>query len=114
MTPAFKTCSVCGAVWATRRDFLADPEVVLCGYQPDFEDLDRGLFLFTHDRPGCGTTFAIPVAAFADLVPRPILSARLNDPDNPPAPCCRGNGLGPCPMQCECAFVRDVLRIIRK
>jgi len=114
MNPAFKTCPGCGAVWHDRKDFLKDPEIAICGYQPDFEDLERGLLLFNHLRAGRGTTFSVSVAAFSDLVMRPILSLRVAGSPDCPTHCFRMNDLEPCPMRCECAFVRDVIQVLRR
>lgn len=93
---------------------MADSEVALCGYQPDFSDLEKGLFLFTHRRAGCGTTLALPVHVFSDLVQRPILSPRLTGQPGCPTHCLRMNDLEPCPALCECAYVRDVMQLLRK
>jgi hypothetical protein len=60
---AFKRCTLCGTVWQRRDDFLADPTVILDGYQGSLRGLltgrqKRGLLLFTHRIDGCGTTLA--------------------------------------------------------
>ena len=112
MTAPFRACSACGREWTDRKAFLSDPEVSLCGYQPDFEDLERGLLLFTHRRAGCETTLAVSVSAFSDLVPRPLLARRVDLMDGVPHRCLRMNETARCPDVCECAFVRDVLRLI--
>ncbi len=110
---SFKVCSGCEKVWSTREDLLTDPEVTLNGYQPDFEDLEQGLFLFTHRRRNCGTTFALKVHLFSDLVKRPVLTPRQTGSDECRGYCLRQNSLEPCPVFCECAYVRDVIQIIR-
>lgn len=114
MNAPFKTCTGCGTVWSDRQDFISDPEVVLCGYQPDFVNLEQGLFLFTHRRAGCGTTLALPVQVFSDLVQRPLLSPRLTGSPDCPTHCFRMNDLEPCPALCECAYVRDVMQLLRR
>jgi hypothetical protein len=106
----FKHCTVCGAEWASRDAFLADPAVTLVGYQVNFIDLCAGLFLFDHS---CGTTLAIPAAAFADLHKGPICTTRIAGTDECPGYCLRREELGLCPARCECAFVRDILHMIR-
>ncbi len=63
----FKVCSMCGVVWETLDDFLADPALEQSGYQVNFFDLKGGLFYFTHLVENCGTTMAIPVGEFTSL-----------------------------------------------
>ena len=111
MTTPFKTCPMCGMVWPTRDALLADPTVILCGYQVDFEELVAGLFLFNH-RP-CGTTFSLPVGAFEDLRDGPVFTERLAGTSDCPEHCLRTADLEPCPRRCECSWVRDVIQRIR-
>ncbi len=114
MNDFFKICPGCGTVWKTRADLLKDPRLRICGYQPDFLDPRRGVFLFTHAVAGCETTFAIPASAFFDLVPRPLLSApRLFGTAHCQGHCRNPRDLEPCEVLCECAYVRDVLQFLR-
>jgi hypothetical protein len=105
----FKSCPLCGEVWATRDDLLGDPAVVLVGYQVSFIELMAGLFLFTH---ACGTTFAIPVAGVADLYDGPIFALRATGSAECPTYCLQADELRPCPAQCECAAIRELLPLI--
>ena len=42
----FKMCPFCKQGWASRDEFLSDPDIVLIGYQPHFKNMEEGLFLF--------------------------------------------------------------------
>jgi hypothetical protein len=107
----FKRCTCAGAVpWRTRDDFLSDPGVVLIGYQANFEELKAGFFLFNHS---CHTTLSVKVDQFLDLYDGPVFRERATN-----GPACQGfclhrGALNPCPAHCECAFVREILQILR-
>jgi len=107
----FKTCSHCGRPWSGRNPFLADPAVELVGYQSFLEELELGLFLFNHS--DCGTTLAIPAGEFADLHDGPVFSERLTGTDACAGLCQQRRSLEPCPNRCECAWVREVLQVVR-
>lgn len=111
-TGAFKTCPHCKHVWPELTDFLSDPEVRMGGYQVAFHDLLNGLFIFTHFHEGCHTTMAIPVKEFASLSQRPVLNKRTVQPDGCSGHCVRKDELAPCPVQCECTWVREILKTI--
>ena len=100
----FKQCGMCEKVWRNYHDFLSDPYVSLVGYQVAFEEeLEAGLFLFNHS---CHNTLAIPAGAFTHFYDGPIFKVRATGTDK-----CQ---LQPCPAECECAYVREVLQIIKK
>jgi hypothetical protein len=63
----FKICPKCAAAWETRDGFLDDAEIHLNGYQASIENLESGLFLFTHTSGNCGTTMSVSVRMFDDL-----------------------------------------------
>jgi len=109
----FKICPNCGTVWPALTAFLEDPELEPSGYQVAFQDLAGGLFYFTHTRSGCGTTMAIPVKVFASLSNRPFLTLHGEQPKCCPALCLRQSVLDPCPEECECVWVREILQIVR-
>ena len=109
----FETCPMCNEVWRSRETFLADPQVVVTGYQADFDDLETGIFLFNHRGPRCGTTLAVEARGFADLAPGPIYEENLRGTEECPEYCLRVDDLSPCPAHCECAYVRDVLQVVR-
>jgi len=111
-SPPFKTCSMCGKVWRSRQDFLADQEIICIGYQPEFQDVELGLFQFNHAT--CGTTLAISASRFTDLHTGPVFEARLTGTTECPGYCLRQDDLRPCPARCSCAYVREVLdRLVR-
>ncbi|MEI7850417.1 MAG: hypothetical protein WCH86_01135 [Kiritimatiellales bacterium] len=108
----FKICTTCSQQWETREDFLADPELKLVGYQVASEDLEGGLFYFNHQHKNCGTTLAIPVKEFTVLSPLPIVARRKTKQECCPGLCVRQGSLEPCPVACECNWVREILQIV--
>jgi len=108
---AFKACPQCGKTWENRGDFLADPEIETEGYEVNFEDLISGSFHFRHS---CGGLIRFPVGTFRDLYAGPIFQECAAGSRECPEYCLRRNNLGPCPTRCECAYVRDILQIIRR
>jgi hypothetical protein len=112
-TDRFKTCTTCSKPWKTLKDFLADPELALAGYQAAFEDLEGGLFLFNHLYDNCGTTLAVTVKKFTVLSSRPILARSGKRPSGCSGFCAHPDELSPCPVACECGWVREIMQIIR-
>jgi len=106
---SFKNCTTCNFKWRAREEFLTDPSVELVGYQVSFDELLLGLFLFNHK---CGTTLAIPVNKLRDLYNGPIYSERKTGGPECPGYCLRKSELRPCPAQCECAWIRELIQII--
>ena len=112
-TVPFKVCMTCSASWKTLEDFLSDPELKLVGYQVAFEDLEEGLFYFNHRRQNCGTTLAIPVKDFTALSLRPIVTCRTTPQEEcSPGLCVRQGSLEPCPVACECVWVREIMQVV--
>jgi hypothetical protein len=112
MMNAFKICPHCGKTWPSRALFLEDADLEVIGYQVDFEDIERGLFLFNHH--DCKTTLAIPAVSFKDLHHGPFFSERQTGSKSCPGYCLRQHELEACPAECACAWVRDVLQTIRQ
>jgi hypothetical protein len=108
---SFKSCPLCAEIWPDRDHFLEDPHLELIGYQVDFEDVNLGLFLFNHHR--CGTTLAIRAGLFRDLYGGPTHCTRRTGSEACPGLCLRTVELAPCPADCECAWVREVLQVLR-
>jgi hypothetical protein len=106
----FKTCSCCGQEWPTRGGFLSDATLQVVGYQADFRQLRLGLFLFNHTR--CRTTLGVHAQEFVDLYPGPVFESRRTGTDECPGYCLHPDELARCPVECECAFVREVLQVI--
>ena len=107
----FKICPLCTETWSDRDRFVADPLIELIGYQVDFEDVSLGLFLFNHHR--CGTTMAVRAGLFKDLYHGPLSCTRRTGSEACPGLCLRSGELAPCPADCECAWVREVMQVIR-
>ena len=112
MKDHFKTCPFCSKPWASRELFLEDADIDLVGYQVDFEDLSLGLFLFNHLT--CKTTLAVHASLFKDLHTGPVYLERKTGQTECPGYCLRTPELVPCPTECECAWVRSLLQIIRE
>jgi hypothetical protein len=106
----FKECSYCDKRWSDRSQFLNDPDIVIVGYQVHFNDLDKGLFLFEHV---CGNSLGIYAGVFKDLYNGPFLTESKTGTDECPEYCLRQEELSLCPAKCECAYVREILQIIR-
>ncbi len=70
---AFKRCPLCGKIWPSCDEFLDDRSIRLNGYQGNVRRLQigeraRGLLLFTHHTPECGTTLALEAKRFKESV----------------------------------------------
>lgn len=110
----FKTCPSCSTSWHTRDDFLADKSIVLNGYQVSLKNLEAGLILFTHMVETCKSTMSLKVCNFTDLYKGPRY------PDNKalsaecPRYCIDEKKLDRCNALCECAFVREIIQVIRE
>ena len=109
----FKICPNCKVVWETIDEFLSDPKTGLAGYQVDSEDLEGGLFFFTHQQKGCFTTLAIPVTDLLSLNDHPLLEKRDEQLCSGSEFCQHQNDLSPRPKKCECVWVRDILQTIK-
>jgi hypothetical protein len=108
----FKKCTSCEEVWGSREDFLNDPATIIRGYQVHFDELELGYFLFDHDV--CGTTLALRAGGFTDLYEGEVYKERLTGTQSCPGYCLSAKELRPCPEKCECAYVRDVIQIVKK
>jgi len=107
---SFKTCPRCGFSWELRESFLSDPTIELIGYQTNFRELAEGLFYFNH---ACKGTLTLYASDFIDLYKGPLFAERRLDSKECPAFCLYKNNLKPCPSKCECAYVRNVVQIIK-
>ena len=106
----FSSCSNCSTAWQNYHDFLSDPYISLHRYQVSFEELEAGMFSFHHS---CGVTLQIPVRELSYLYDGPIFQKRKTGTDTCPAYCLRAEELRPCPEECECAYVQEVLQIVK-
>lgn len=107
----FHRCSYCGRQWADRAEFLNDADVELTGYQPHFEDAESGFFYFTHK--ACGSTWMVPVRAFADLDEGPEFAESLRGAEDCERHCLHWRDLRACGARCRCAWVRRLMQKIR-
>jgi len=107
----FKKCSCCESPWLNRNEFLQDENIVLIGYQANFCHLELGYFLFNHLI--CQSTIAIPAGLFKDLHDGPVFKQRLYGTEICQGFCEDITALEPCENQCECAYVREVMQVIR-
>jgi hypothetical protein len=106
----FKRCPTCGFEWDFRESFLRDSNIDIIGYQAHFEELTAGLFLFNHL---CRTTFSIKADDFKDLYDGPIFTERATGSEECPGYCLHQHELRRCAAQCECAYVREIIQIIK-
>ena len=109
-TEIFKICPSCQLRWTTRDMFLQDPELEIIGYQANFGDLEMGLFLFNHC---CGTTLSIWAKDFIDLYHGPLFKKRATGSEECRGLCLDKDDLHSCPVHCECAYVREVVTLIK-
>lgn len=106
----FKDCPNCGKIWPSRPEFLSDPDVTLSGYQAHFIELRTGLFLFNHT---CRSTLALHLNDFIDLYNGPVFSSHKLAPADCPRFCLNHRELRPCPVKCDCHFVREIIQILK-
>jgi hypothetical protein len=108
----FKSCPKCSKGWESRTDFLSDDLVGLIGYQVSFEELETGLFLFTHHEPDCLTTMAVCVSRFLDLFSGARCPETKALSRECPRFCLDQNNLNKCLVVCQCSFVREIMQAI--
>ena len=108
----FKTCTCCDFPWSSRTEFLQDGNTELVGYQANFCQLELGYFLFNHLT--CESTIAIPAGLFKDMYAGPLFAQRLTGTEVCQGFCDDMDAIEPCDAQCECAYVREIMQIIRK
>lgn len=109
----FKTCPCCAATWQSRGDFLTDNALEVNGYAPDFDNLLAGLFFFTHHVTGCFSTMTLQATIFSDLYTGKKYRERKTEDADCPRYCFNKDELRRCEELCECAYVREIIEIIR-
>jgi len=107
----FKQCHVCQRVWASRQEFIDDPDVELVGYQVNFKKLEAGLLYFNHT---CKNTIAVPAGEFADLYNGPIFEENKTETEECPGFCLHQQSIERCPAECECAYIREIIQLLKK
>jgi hypothetical protein len=110
----FKRCPSCARQWKTRESFLDDPALKLNGYAADFEELTYGLFFFTHETEGCYSTMTVAVNQFEPLYTGPRYSERKRLSPECPRYCADKNETDRCEVECECAYPREIMHVIRE
>ena len=106
----FHMCPSCKFVWSARAEFLSDPGVDLIAYKVSFTHLVAGVFLFRHR---CKGVLTLHAGEFLDLYSGPVFDAPLTGSESCPGYCLRQDELRPCPAKCECAFVREIVQIVK-
>ena len=106
----FKRCSTCGYGWKTRERLLEDPDLRIIGYQVNFRELEEGFFLFNHT---CGTSLGLMAGDFRGFYQGPVFFERATGTTECPEFCLHKSELRPCPAKCECAYVREIIQVIK-
>jgi hypothetical protein len=114
MIENFKICPNCQQVWSMQIEFISDGEIELNGYKSDFEKLEYGMFFFTHKKVGCFSTMVLEVKEFLNLYEGPFYSEQKTGTEDCPNYCRDKEKLDRCEAFCECAFVREIINIIRE
>jgi hypothetical protein len=107
----FKQCPSCHEIWSSQHDFLNDSRLEIIGYQVNFNNLELGYFLFNHLK--CKTTLSIVAKSFRNLYTGPIFKERKTQTDECPEYCLKKSVLDPCPAKCECAYIREIIQLVR-
>jgi hypothetical protein len=110
----FKECSCCSTSWESLAAFVLDSELTLEGYQPSFADPFEGWLLLTHNTPDCKTTLAVRTAQLRDLYDGPEYTERRTGTPGCPWLCIKENRLEECTMDCDMAWVRQVMQYLRR
>ena len=112
----FKTCTCCKKVWETLEQFIAEPQLILNGYQADFAHLSRGILLFTHSKEGCHSTLSIPIEAFIPLADDSVEDIPFSPGmDKCPGHCLIPENLENCTnVDCEGIVVRSLIQKVIK
>ena len=108
----FKECTCCKHPWYSREDFLGDSKLEFVGYQVNFGNLELGYFLFNH--LNCQSTIAVHAVLFRDIYDGPVFSERKTFSDKCPGYCNDREALNVCGAECECAYVREIMQIVRE
>ena len=102
---------MCGSNWNTRLELMSDPFVEITGYLVNFQELELGIFTFNHLK--CRGTFALKASLFTDLYDGEIYEQNKTGTDECPNYCLSKFELKKCPAKCECAYVRDVIQLVK-
>ena len=114
MSDPFKKCPCCNTSWLSRSEFLEDGSLEMNGYAPDFDNLLEGLFFFTHHASGCYSTMTLRAKTFADLYTGKRYVERKTGGDECPQYCFNKGEMRRCEELCECAYVREIIDVVRQ
>lgn len=112
LTPEFKTCPMCQTHWLSREDFLGDRLLVFNGYQANFGAIEEGLFYFTHEMDGCGTTMALRAESFFSLYSGEKYTESKHLLEECQGYCLHKNETRRCQANCRYAFVREISQML--
>jgi len=110
----FKKCPMCSHLWQTREEFLNSPDIKLIGYQAAFNNPEKGLYLFNHMDPNCGSTLSIQVSLFRDLYVGPVYDRPKTGTEECQRHCLNLRNLQPCSAHCSLAYIREIMQLILK
>ena len=111
MDEPIKLCPQC-KTWFTVADLLQDSRIKLIGMNLDHLDPDLNFYYFNHETPTCGTTFAVPVEAFREMVKEPIPSVVKRGDDACEQHCLNLLSSEECSQNCRWAPYRRLFRRI--
>lgn len=106
---AFCQCPCC-QTWFSRQQILESPEVQPIGMMLEEHDPHWNFFVFNHVAPQCGSTFAVSVEKFADLLDGPPPAAILTGHADCAGHCTSLEDLAACTATCHWAPYRRLLR----
>lgn len=103
-----KHCPVC-KTWFSGAQLIDSSEIVIKGmcFDPDEPSLNQ--YLFCHEKPGCRTTFSIPLDNFADFIFESIADEVLAETDACEHHCVKIDDLEECGQACHYAPYRRFL-----
>ena len=106
-----KKCPLCGTQFSI-DDICNSDLITPLGMQIDDDDDHASFYYFNHDCPECGTSFTVPVMAFASLIDELIPSEDLFGTDICGEHCVRLDDLRECQHDCKWApFRRFIVRL---
>lgn len=109
----FKVCPCCGKEWITQKEFLEDTNVTVISYKPDFMELKYGQIFFNHLIDSCKSTITLFVLAFENLYSGVRYHENRAESKECPRFCLDKDQLNRCDQRCECAYVREILSILK-
>ncbi len=89
-----------------------DPELLFNGYQANFDIIEQGLFYFTHEKGGCGSTMILKAEMFFSLFTGTKYEKNQNLSEECPRYCHDRRKLNRCQVHCESAFIREICQIL--